>query len=59
MDDELAALRPRRRARMTVSLDPALVAWVRECAARNDASMSAVVELALRKARRYNGEAPL
>jgi hypothetical protein len=51
---------PRRvkRGRMTVSLDPALVAWAKDCARRNDVPVSAVVELALRKARRVNGEEP-
>ena len=47
-----------KRGRITVSLDPSLVTWAKECAHRNDVSVSAVVELALRKARRINGEAP-
>ncbi len=56
--DEFDFARPKRRGRMTVSLDPRLAEWVRSCAARNRVPMSAVVELALRKAQRLNGEAP-
>lgn len=52
----IAEVRSPKRGRMTVSIPAHLAAWVRDVAQRNDVPMSAVVELALKRARRANGE---
>jgi len=52
--DELRANRKGRQQRMSVSLRPELVAWVRSTAETAGVSMSDVVALALRKARDAN-----